>query len=58
VRSAEEDEVVLSAMLLLHERGSDGRYANQRRLNTTQTFRRDRDRWRLRDRRTQPIHPR
>lgn len=57
VRSANDDEVVLSAMLLLHERGSDGRYAIHRVLDTTQTFRRDRDRWRIRDRSTQPIHP-
>jgi ketosteroid isomerase-like protein len=57
LRSASDDEIVLSAMLLLHERDSDGRYAIQRVLDTTQTFRRDRDRWRIRDRSTRPIHP-
>jgi len=57
VRSAGDDEIVLSATLLLHERDSDGRYAIHRVLHTTQTLRRDRDRWRIRDRSTRPIHP-
>jgi ketosteroid isomerase-like protein len=57
VRSAGDDELVLTATLLLHERGSDGRFALHRVLDTSQTFRRDRDRWRIRDRSTQPIHP-
>jgi ketosteroid isomerase-like protein len=57
VRSATDDEVVLSAMLLLHERDSDGRYAIHRVLDTTQTFRRGTDRWRIHDRSIRPIHP-
>lgn len=57
VRSAADDEIVLSAVLLLYERQSDGRYAIHRVLDTTQTFRRNRDRWRIRERSIRPIHP-
>jgi uncharacterized protein (TIGR02246 family) len=57
LRSATDDEIVLSATLLLHERDSAGRYAIQRVLDTTQTFSRDRDRWRICERSTRPVHP-
>lgn len=56
VRSATADEVVLTAMLLLHERDAGGGYAIRRVLDTTQTFRRDPDRWRIRERSTRPVH--
>lgn len=56
VRAAGEDELVLTATLLLHEREQDDRYAIHRALDTTQTFRRHSDRWRIAARRTRPIH--
>lgn len=57
VRSATADQVELTATLLLHEREPDGHYAIHRALDTTQTFLRHHDRWRIHTRSTQPIHP-
>jgi len=57
VRSATADRLELTATLLLHEREPDGNYAIHRALNTTQSFHRHHDRWRIHTRSTQPIHP-
>jgi hypothetical protein len=38
-------------------RFADSEYRIERVLDTTQTFQRDADRWRIRNRSTQPIHP-
>jgi hypothetical protein len=57
VRSATADRLELTATLLLHEREPDGHYAIHRALNTTQSFHRHHDRWRIHTRSTQPIHP-
>jgi len=56
VRSRSDDRLELTATLLLHEREPDGRYAIERALDTTQTFHRHHDRWRIHTRSTQPIH--
>ncbi len=57
IRSATADRLELTAMLLLHEREPGGSYAIHRALDTSQTFHRNHDRWRIHDRSTHPIHP-
>jgi len=57
VRRCTADELELTALLLLHERGADGRYHVERVLDTVQVFRRTDNDWRIQHRATTPLHP-
>lgn len=56
VRRCTDDELELTALLLLHERRADGRYHVERVLDTVQVFRRTDDGWRIQHRATTPLH--
>ncbi len=57
VRRCTDDQLELTALLLLHERGADGRYHVERVLDTVQVFRRTDNGWRIHHRATTPRHP-
>lgn len=57
VRRCTADELELTALLLLHERGTDGHYHVERVLDTVQVFRRTDDGWRIHHRATTHLHP-
>lgn len=57
VRRCTGEEVEITALLFLHERQPDGQYRLQWVLDTTQTFRRSDEGWRITRRSTTPLHP-
>lgn len=57
VRRCTDDQLELTALLLLHERGADGRYHVEHVLDTVQVFRRTDNGWRIHHRATTLRHP-
>ena len=56
VRRAQDDEVELSALVLLHVRQPDGGYALERVLDTTHVVTRDLSGWKIHRRLSRPLH--